>query len=74
MDPLGSADLGLLSPVWAGTPAAATTSDAAVVQALLDVESAWVAVQASVAERSAEPEEQENNNNKIIKQINKEKP
>jgi 3-carboxy-cis,cis-muconate cycloisomerase len=56
MDPLGSADLGLLSPVWAGTPAAATTSDAAVVQALLDVESAWVAVQASVAERSAEPD------------------
>jgi 3-carboxy-cis,cis-muconate cycloisomerase len=47
MDPLGSADLGLLSPVWAGTPAASTTSDAAVVQALLDVESAWVAVQAA---------------------------
>lgn len=54
MDPVGkapssSADLGLLSPVWAGTAAAESTSDAAVVQALLDVEAAWVAVQAAAA-------------------------
>lgn len=41
-----AADLGLLSPAWAGTPVAAATGDAALVQALLDVETAWVQVQA----------------------------
>ncbi|NBM18802.1 lyase family protein, partial [Streptomyces sp. GC420] len=35
-----SADLGLLSPVWAGTEAEASTGDAAFVQALLDAEAA----------------------------------
>lgn len=44
-----SADLGLLSPVWAATPVAAATGDAALIQALLDVEAAWVATQASDA-------------------------
>ncbi|WP_404289046.1 lyase family protein [Glutamicibacter arilaitensis] len=39
-------DYGLLSPAWAGTPAAATASDMAFVQAMLDVEAAWVRVQA----------------------------
>lgn len=38
------ADHGLLSPAWAGTPVAAATGDAALVQAMLDVEAAWVAV------------------------------
>lgn len=38
------ADFGLLDPAWAGTPVAAATSDAAVAQALLDVEAAWVGV------------------------------
>lgn len=38
------ADYGLLSPAWAGTPAAAATNDSALVQAMLDVEAAWVAV------------------------------
>lgn len=38
------ADFGLLDPSWAGTPAAAATSDTAVAQALLDVEAAWVGV------------------------------
>ncbi|AWB88833.1 lyase family protein [Salinibacterium hongtaonis] len=32
------ADVGLLSPQWAGTPVAAATSDAAIVAAMLDVE------------------------------------
>jgi 3-carboxy-cis,cis-muconate cycloisomerase len=40
------ADLGLLSPAWAGTPAAAASSDAAVVRAILDTEVALVAAQA----------------------------
>lgn len=37
-------DYGMLSPVWAGTPVAAATSDTSVAQALLDVEAAWVKV------------------------------
>ncbi|MET1033800.1 MAG: lyase family protein [Arthrobacter sp.] len=41
---MSTADHGLLSPAWAGTPAAAATSDEAVLQAMLDVEAAWVAV------------------------------
>ncbi|MEE1621574.1 lyase family protein [Zafaria sp. Z1313] len=39
-----STDYGLLNPAWAGTAVAAATDDAALVQALLDVEAAWVAV------------------------------
>lgn len=37
-------DLGVLSPAWAGTPAARLADDTAVIQALLDVERAWVQV------------------------------
>ena len=40
-----AADFGLLSPAWAGTQAAALTGDRAFLQALLDVECAWVRVQ-----------------------------
>ncbi|MBG0737897.1 hypothetical protein IV500_00375 [Paeniglutamicibacter antarcticus] len=39
-----SADVGLLSPAWAGTPVAARTGDRALIQAMLDVEAAWVRV------------------------------
>lgn len=39
-----AADHGLLSPMWAGTRVAALTGDHAVVQAMLDVELAWVEV------------------------------
>ncbi|MBF0670971.1 MAG: 3-carboxy-cis,cis-muconate cycloisomerase [Salinibacterium sp.] len=35
-----TADLGLLSPQWAGTPIAAATSDAAIVRAMLEAEAA----------------------------------
>ena len=46
-------DVGLLSPVWAGTHAAALTSDTAILAALLDVEIALAKAQApsSVSER-----------------------
>ncbi|WP_337924956.1 lyase family protein [Arthrobacter jiangjiafuii] len=39
-----SGDFGLLSPAWAGTPAAALTGDTAALQAMLDVELAWLHV------------------------------
>lgn len=39
-------DYGLLSPAWAGTRVAALTSDRAFIQAMLDVELAWVRIQA----------------------------
>lgn len=39
-----SADYGLLAPAWAGTRVAALTGDTALLQALLDVELAWVRV------------------------------
>ncbi|MCQ1999472.1 lyase family protein [Arthrobacter zhaoxinii] len=42
-----SADYGLLSPAWAGTPAAELTGDRQLLQALLDVELEWVRVLAS---------------------------
>ena len=42
-----TADYGLLSPAWAGTRAAAQTSDQAVLQAMLDVELEWLRVLAS---------------------------
>ncbi len=38
------ADYGLLSPAWAGTAVAALTGDRAFLQALLDVECAWIKV------------------------------
>lgn len=40
------ADLGLLSPVWAGTPAAVETADVAVLLAILDAEVGLAAAQA----------------------------
>jgi|BarGraNGADG00212_1021973.scaffolds.fasta_scaffold00439_4 3-carboxy-cis,cis-muconate cycloisomerase len=40
------ADLGLLSPAWAGTPVALETADVAVLQAILDAEVALAAAQA----------------------------
>lgn len=48
------ADRGLLSPAWAGLDVAALTGDAALIQALLDVESAWVGVQADASLASAD--------------------
>ncbi|HJX77933.1 lyase family protein [Glutamicibacter sp.] len=45
---MNSVDYGVLAPAWAGTNAAATASDVAFVQAMLDVEAAWVNVQAEV--------------------------
>jgi len=42
-----TADYGLLSPAWAGTRAAALTSDEALLQAMLDVELEWLRVLAS---------------------------
>ena len=43
-----SADLGLLSPAWAGTPVADETGDLAVLRAMLDAEVALAAAQAKV--------------------------
>src|SRR5690606_16338561 len=43
---MDGADYGVLAPTWAGTAAAALASDAAFVQAMLDVEAGWVQVQA----------------------------
>ncbi|MFL4477785.1 lyase family protein [Paeniglutamicibacter sp. ORCA_105] len=40
------ADYGLLTPAWAATPVAKAASDAAFAQGMLDVEAAWVKVQA----------------------------
>ena len=48
------ADFGLLNPAWAATPAAATASDAAFAQAMLDVEAAWARVQAEAGLCTAE--------------------
>lgn len=42
------ADTGLLSPGWAGSPAAAATSDTAYLRALLDAEAALTRVQAAL--------------------------
>lgn len=47
------ADYGLLTPAWAATPVADTASDAAFAQAMLDVEAAWVKVQADASLCSA---------------------
>lgn len=47
-------DYGVLSPAWAGSQAAAITSDHAFIQALLDVEQAWSAV---LAEAGLIPQE-----------------
>ncbi|WP_411732009.1 lyase family protein [Paeniglutamicibacter sp.] len=47
------ADYGLLTPAWAATPVAATASDAAFAQGMLDVEAAWVKVQADASLCSA---------------------
>lgn len=44
---MSDVDYGLLNPAWAGSPVAAHTSDAAFVQGMLDVESAWVATLAA---------------------------
>ena len=45
-----SADLGLLAPVWAGTPAAEMTGDAAFLQAMLDAEAALTRSQAALGQ------------------------
>lgn len=44
-----SADYGLLSPAWAGTRGAALTGDRSVLQAMLDVELAWLQVLADAS-------------------------
>lgn len=44
---MDSMDYGVLTPAWAGSPVSKLASDAAFVQAMLDVESAWVKIQAS---------------------------
>lgn len=41
---VSAGDFGLLSPAWAGTPAAELTGDTAALQAMLDVELAWLHV------------------------------
>ncbi|MHC3471411.1 3-carboxy-cis,cis-muconate cycloisomerase [Streptomyces sp. 7R007] len=48
MTPVESDDTGLLAPGWAGSPAAAATSDAAYLQALLDAEAALTRAQAAL--------------------------
>ncbi|MEV0171561.1 3-carboxy-cis,cis-muconate cycloisomerase [Streptomyces sp. NPDC050803] len=48
------ADTGLLSPGWAGSPAAAATSDGAFLQALLDAEAALTRAQAALSLAPAE--------------------
>ena len=45
-DDPSTADHGLLSPYWAGTPVAEATADAAVLRAILDVEGALATAQA----------------------------
>lgn len=52
-----AADVGLLSPVWAGSAAAALTSDRSYIQAMLDVELAWVQVLAEAGLVPAESAE-----------------
>lgn len=47
-DDPSTADHGLLSPYWAGTPAAEATADVAVLRAILDVEVALATAQASL--------------------------
>ena len=51
---MDSMDYGVLTPAWAGTPAAAQATDAAFVQAMLDVEAAWVRVQSDAGLCSAQ--------------------
>lgn len=51
---MDGADYGVLAPAWAGTAAASLSSDTAFVQAMLDVEAAWVQVQADASLCSAE--------------------
>jgi 3-carboxy-cis,cis-muconate cycloisomerase len=46
--PADQPDAGLLAPGWAGSPAAATTSDAAYLRALLDAEAALTRAQAAL--------------------------
>ena len=59
VDPLGpTADIGLLSPVWAAGTVAETTSDRAVLGHLLEVEAAWVDVLARRGLASAAEAEQ----------------
>lgn len=50
---MDGADYGVLAPAWAGTAAASLASDAAFVQAMLDVEAGWVQVQADAGLCSA---------------------
>ena len=45
-----AADLGLLAPIWAGTPVADATGDAAFLQAMLDAEAALVRSQAMLGQ------------------------
>jgi len=42
---MDGADYGVLAPTWAGTAAASLSNDVAFIQAMLDVEAAWVQVQ-----------------------------
>lgn len=50
---MDGADYGVLAPAWAGTAAASESSDTAFVQAMLDVEAAWMQVQADAGLCSA---------------------
>jgi nitrosuccinate lyase len=54
MNAYDDADLGLLAPVWAGTPIQALTSDRAWLQAMLDAEVALVRSQAELGSVPAE--------------------
>ncbi|WP_159613406.1 lyase family protein [Glutamicibacter sp. JC586] len=51
---MDGADYGVLAAAWAGTAAASLSSDTAFVQSMLDVEAAWVQVQAEAGLCSAE--------------------
>ncbi len=53
-DACSEADIGLLSPGYAGTPVAAATGDAAFLQAMLDAEAALTRAQAAVGLAPAE--------------------
>ena len=50
-----SGDVGLLNPAWAGSVAAELCDDAAVLQAMLDVERAWLEICLATPLRTTAP-------------------
>lgn len=51
---MDGADYGVLAPTWAGTATASLSNDVAFIQAMLDVEAAWVQVQSDAGLCSTE--------------------